>query len=266
MFARSLGRKTLAIAAAWAFGLAAGWAQQLPIPQLKSVFPCGAQKGTTALVEIAGGNLEEPTKLYFNHPGITAVFKPDPKRPTPAKFEVTVAPDVPVGDYDVRSISKYGISNPRCFSVGDIAEMQESEPNDSREKANRVSMNTVVNGRISPAEDVDWFVFSAKKGQRVLIECRAWRVDSRLDGTMTLYDAQGKQLVASQDENIRDQKRDPFIDFDVPADGDYYLRFTDRRHWNHREIRWLAVGHSRHGLAGRVRAELLPQGLWSFHA
>jgi len=44
---------------------------------------------------------------------------------------------------------------------------------------------------------------------------------------MTLFDAQGKQLVASQDENIRDQKRDPFIDFDVPADGDYYVRFTD---------------------------------------
>ncbi len=78
-----------------------------------------------------------------------------------------------------------------------------------------------------PAEDIDWYVFPAKDGQRVLIECRAWRIDSRLDGTMTLYNSAGKELATSQDENIRDQKRDPFIDFDVPADGDYYLRFTD---------------------------------------
>ncbi len=229
-------------------------AQQLPIPQLKSVFPCGGRQGTSGEVEIGGGNLEGTTKLYFSNPGITAtpigipvaapiiaaatvpVDGAGPKSPNPppapaptgtAKFKVTVAPGVPVGDYDVRSIGKFGISNPRTFSVSDTAEINETEPNDAREKANRVPMNCVINGRVNPAEDIDWFVFNAKKGQRVIIECRAWRIDSRLDGTLTLYNGEGKELIASQDENIRDQKRDPFIDFDVPADGDYFLRFTD---------------------------------------
>jgi hypothetical protein len=201
-------------------------AQQLPIPQLKNVFPCGARQGTSVEVEVGGTNLDETKKLYFSHPGITAELISDPAKP-PARFKVSVAPEVPVGDYDIRAIGKLGISNPRAFAVGDMPEVNETEPNDTRDKANRVPLNCVINGRVNPVEDIDWFVFPAKKGQRVIIECRAWRLDSRLDGMMTLFDAKGKELVTSQDENIRDQKRDPFIDFDVPQDGDYYLKFSD---------------------------------------
>ncbi|MEA3207653.1 MAG: hypothetical protein QOE70_710, partial [Chthoniobacter sp.] len=201
-------------------------AQQLPIPILKNVFPCGAGQGTSVEVEIGGANLDGTTKLYFSHPGLTAELISDPAKP-PARFKVSAAADVPVGGYDVRSIGKLGISNPRTFSVSDYAEVNETEPNDAREKAQRVPLDSVINGRVNPSEDIDWFVFPAAKGQRVIIECQAWRIDSRLDGTLTLYNSEGKELATSQDENIRDQKRDPLIDFEVPADGDYYLRFTD---------------------------------------
>jgi len=34
------------------------WAQQLPIPQLKSVFPCGIQQGKSVEVELSGQNLD----------------------------------------------------------------------------------------------------------------------------------------------------------------------------------------------------------------
>ena len=199
---------------------------QLPVPQLKWVFPLGAKQGTAAEVEVGGNNLDDTAKLYFSHAGITAQLLTDGKDKKP-RFKISVAPTVPVGDYDVRAIGKFGISNPRVFVVSDYAEALEREPNNVLTNATPVALNTTVNGRISPSEDVDWFVFPAKKGQRVLIECRAWRVDSRLDGFLWLYDATGKQLVASQDEDIRDQKRDPFIDFDVPADGDYFVKLTD---------------------------------------
>ncbi|MBI3874919.1 MAG: PPC domain-containing protein [Verrucomicrobia bacterium] len=199
---------------------------QLPVPRLQSIFPLGAKQGSTVEVEIAGGNLEETRKLYFSHAGITAELVPGEKS-KPPRFKVSVAASVPVGEYDARVIGKHGISNPRTFVVSDFAEAVETEPNNQRAEANRVALNTTINGRISPAEDVDWFVFAAKKGQRVLIECKAWRLDSRLDGFMWLYDAAGKQLAASQDEDIRNEKRDPFIDFDVPADGDYFVKLTD---------------------------------------
>lgn len=209
-----------------ALTVAATHAQELPVPQLKSIFPPGARRGTTVEVELGGAALEGTSKLYFSDPGITAELISDPAK-LPARFKVTVAPGVPIGDHDVRSIGLNGISNPRCFSIGGVEELNEKEPNNDREKATRVPLNSVVNGRVDPVEDVDWYVFPAKAGQRVLIECRATRIDSRLDGTLTLYTAAGKELATSQDENIRDQKRDPFVDFDVPEDGDYFVRFTD---------------------------------------
>ncbi len=203
-----------------------GQAQQLPIPQLKNVFPCGTRQGTSVEVEIGGANLDETRKLYFTHPGITAEMVSDPAKP-PARFKVNVAGNVPVGDYDIRSIGKLGISNPRVFSVSDLEEVSENEPNNLRTAANKVPFQCVINGRVNPTEDIDWYVFPAKKGQRVIIECRAWRIDSRLDGAMTLSSSDGKELATSQDENVRDQKRDPMIDFDVPEDGDYFLKFSD---------------------------------------
>ena len=49
---------------------------------------------------------------------------PAPKKkggtPSPNKFKVTVAADVPPGNYDVRAVGKDGVSNPRTFVVGDL--------------------------------------------------------------------------------------------------------------------------------------------------
>lgn len=112
-------------------------AQQLPIPQLKSAFPSGARQGATVEVEISGGNLDGTSKLYFSNPGITATPIVDPKIKE-IRFKITVAKDMPVGDYDVRSVGRFVISNPRTFSVSDYSETNETEPNDSRDKANRV--------------------------------------------------------------------------------------------------------------------------------
>lgn len=198
-------------------------------PQLYSVFPPGGKQGTTVEVEFFGLHLEEPSGLFFSHPKITAELLPvdEKDKNRPRRFKVTIPPDVPVGDYDVRLICKLGISNVRTFCVSDFAEGLEQEPNDSRAQATRVNLNSTVNGCIRKGEDLDWFVFAAKAGQRILIECRAWRIDSTLDGVMWLYDSAGKELAMSQDEELRDEKRDPFIDFDVPADGDYAVKLTD---------------------------------------
>ena len=211
---------------------------QLPVPHLHGVFPCGIKQGTSVNIEYVGDNLDVPKSMYFSHKGITSEFIPEVKavpaakdkpevKAVPAKFKINAAADVPAGDYDVRFVGKLGISNPRTFSVSDMAEFTETEPNNDRKTANRVELNTTINGRVNASEDVDWFVFNAKQGQRVVVECQAWRIDSKMDGVMWLYNSDGKQMAASQDEDFSSEKRDPMFDFDVPADGDYYVKITD---------------------------------------
>src|SRR5262249_7612139 len=154
----------------------------LPQPRLESVNPLGARVGTAVELSLAGADLDEADALIFSHPGIKAeVIKPeppkvDPKDPKkepppppkgplpPNKFKVTVAPDVPAGFYDVRAVNKYGVSNPRVFTVGDLAESLEKEPNNDVEQAQRLELNSTVNGSIAAPTDVDYYVFAAKKG------------------------------------------------------------------------------------------------------
>ncbi len=215
----------------------------LPNPRLSVVTPGGGKVGTSVEVVCTGLDIEQPKELVFSHPGIKAVFeappepaKPDPKNKKPmpppkrrrgpmgtpgvARFKVTIAPDVPVGLYDVRLVNAWGISNPRAFAVGDLAEVTEKEPNNDVEQAQRVEINTTVNGTISAGTDVDFYAFAAKKGQRVVVSCLALSLDSRLDPDLELFDPAGKLIAA----NRQYQGSDSVLDATIPEDGDYVVR------------------------------------------
>jgi len=203
---------------------------ELPATQLGSVFPAGANPGATVEVEIGGSNLDGADRLVFSHAGIKAEQKmrepnqfEEGPQPVPRTFAVTVAGNVPPGRYDVRAVGKYGMSNPRVFTVGRLAERIEEEPNNGRDEAAEVELPAVLNGRADSAADVDFYSFAAKKGQRILAACQAWRIDSRMDAVLTVYDATGRELAAGRNTH----RRDPLVDFTAPADGVYYLRIAD---------------------------------------
>lgn len=202
---------------------------QLPQISLHAVSPAGGQQGTTFDFNVAGAaNDENAHQLIFSHAGITAkskmqaagVYK-DP-RPVPGKFEVTIGKDVPTGVYEVRLAGLFGISNARAFVVGDLPELTDKGGNSSRDKANEIKINSVVNGVVD-ARTIDYFTFAAKKGQHVLIEALAERIDSRCDVVLTLFDTTGNEL----DRRHNTHGLDAMIDFTAPADGNYIVGVHD---------------------------------------
>jgi hypothetical protein len=201
-----------------AAGLAAGPAgAQIPSPRLNSIFPPGARQGSTVECTVAGGELDGATGLHFSAKGVSAV-------PAGAnKFKVTVAADCPVGRCDVRVITPQGLSNFRTFSISDRNEVVEKEPNNDPAQAVRLTLPAVANGVMNGGTDVDHFVFSAKAGERIILDCRAQRIDSRLDGTLMVFDSAGRELAYAGDVF----GRDPFLDFTAPSDGDYVVRIWD---------------------------------------
>lgn len=203
---------------------------QLPVARLTSIFPAGGRVGEKVDVTIAGSDLEDASRLLFSHPGITA----EPKMRDPGQFEtgpqpvtnqftVTVAANVPPGQYEARAAGKYGLSNPRRFAVGMLTETLEKEPNNTPDAAQEIPLDGIVNGRSDRASDLDYYRFTAKEGQRVLIECRARPLDSRLDGALAVFDAGGRELAHMYDGSLND----PLLDFTAPADGDYTLKVHD---------------------------------------
>ncbi len=188
----------------------------LPHPILLNVFPGGLKAGNSVEITLKGTDLEGVTSLWFDHPGLKATHVKG------LTFKVSADPGTPIGHHDLRASGTYGISNPRAFGVGDRSEANEVEPNNSVEKATPISINSVVNGVVGPT-DVDWFAFDGKKGQRLFCDVEAERIDSRLDATIRLYDAAGRELDESRDVF----GADPFLDTTLPADGRYLLKLHD---------------------------------------
>jgi hypothetical protein len=207
----------------------------LPNPRLYTVMPPGGRTGTTVEVSFTGTDLEEPQGLLFSNPAIKAgAFfpppppPPDPKKPATAptppspitKFMVTIPAGTPAGSYDVRLVNKWGVSNARAFEVGDLEEVLEKEPNNEIELAQRVRLNATVSGAITSPTDVDFYVFSGKKGERVVVSCLASSIDSRLIAGIEMYDRAGRLLAA----NHHYRGTDALADCTLPEDGDYFVR------------------------------------------
>lgn len=219
---------------AWAVlavcGLVSPAGAQLPVTQVTAIFPPGGKAGTTIDVKIlAGSDLDGVDRLVFSHAGITARQQTAPsplfddrRVRVDNTFEVTIAPEVPPGYYDVRAVGLYGASNPRAFIVGAAAEAVETPGNNVAEKACPLAVPSVMNATATAAAD-DWFQFEAREGQRIVLDLWAERIDSRLDGVMALYDGEGRELARSRGRH----RRDPLIDFVAPADGRYLLQVFD---------------------------------------
>jgi hypothetical protein len=188
------------------------WAQ-LPAARISHLFPPGGRAGTSFEVTVNGSHLDEPSRIHFSHADLSAVPKSEGN-----KFTVTIASNVPPGVYEARFVGRFGLSNPRAFVVGLLAEAIAPTTNTSEASATELKPETTMNGRAS-ANGVAWFRVVAKKGQRQFIECLAESLDSRMDAMLVLADATGRELERARTSGL--------IDFTAPADGSYLLQVSD---------------------------------------
>ena len=194
-------------------------AQQLPKARMNSVYPGGGQQGTSVDVTITGGDLDDSNVLYFSHEGITAAPKKDDKGNVVAnQYTVTIAKSVPVGIYDVQvGGGQFGLSNVRAFAVGDLPEAK-STAGASLDKAMEIKIGTTINGQAA-SRNYSYFKVSLKKGQRILVECQAADLDSKMAPVLVL-----------KGDNELELERNRFgkpLDFTAPADGNYYPAVHD---------------------------------------
>lgn len=206
-------------------------AQNFMRPRLDALNPPGVKAGTSVEVVLTGADLDEVKELFVSDGRIKAEFvpppPPDPKAkpkpntpPPPPKFKITVPAEVSLGLYDIRAIGKWGISNPRALTVGDLNEVQEKEANNDVPEAQKVELNSTINGVISAPTDVDYYVFTAKKGQKVVVRCAASNIDSKMNPLLEVYTKGGREL--GNNRNYFD--RNANVRFTAPADDEYYVR------------------------------------------
>ncbi len=131
---------------------------QFPQARLSSLSRPGVRAGETCEVILRGSDLEGASALWFDHGGLSAVHMKD------LTFRISAGPDVPLGHHDVRATGTYGVSNPRTIVVGVRPESIEVEPNNAPEKAGAIVVNSVMNGEINGAADIDCFCARGAEG------------------------------------------------------------------------------------------------------
>jgi hypothetical protein len=189
----------------------------LPMARLNAISPTGAQRGNAVEVTLDGADLEGASQLYFSRGALTAELL------APNKFRITVPQETALGPIDLRVVGTFGISNPRTFTVGGLQEALEVEPNNLAEQSQTLAVDSVINGTIGARADVDYFTVALQAGQTVVIECIGERIDSQLDGVLTLFSPDGQAIDLSNGY----QQKDPRIDFTAQAAGNYRIRLHD---------------------------------------
>jgi len=176
----------------------------------------GGQVGTEVEVAITGETLEEIESLLFSDPRITAKPKLAANgQPEPNQFVVSIAADCPPGIHEARVMSRLGISSSRIFTVGTLPEVQQAQPSTTVETAMPLQVNSICNATL-PVRAVNHYSFSAKKGQRIVVDCAAKGIDSKMNPVLIVADAEGRDLIV--------ERRGGALDFTAPDDGTYVVK------------------------------------------
>lgn len=187
----------------------------LPAPRLLTTSPMGGQVGTEVEVTISGEHLDDPGEMLFSDPHLSAVKKLDGAgNPEPNKYVVAIAADTPPGLYEARVLTRLGLSSSRIFSVGTLPEVMQ-KPNTSLSTAMELQVNSICNAATT-ARSIDHYAFTAKQGARIIVDCAARGIDSKLEAVLVIADANGRDLLV--------ERRGGLLDFDVPVDGRYTIK------------------------------------------
>ena len=210
---------TIAVVA-WSWAVAAhGQSVCLPQPRLLTLMPMGATAGGQVEVAVTGERIEDAAALVFSHPGLSAAPKTDAEgKPVQGTFVVKVAGDTPPGVYDVAAVTALGVSSPRAFTVGTLPETVRAAANTKVETATPLALGGVCNAATTQ-QAIDHYRLEAHRGQRIVVECAARGIDSRLQPVLAMADAKGRDLVVD--------RRGGVIDFTVPEDAAYVVKVHD---------------------------------------
>lgn len=177
------------------------------IPFITGIFPLGGREGVPTTSAVTGWNL--------------------------AARQVTL--DTQSGGDCIRHITlrqNKWLSNQVPYIVNDLPESLETEPNDTINHAQAISLPQIVNGRIEKPGDIDTFKFTGKAGDELVAEVYARRLQSPLDSLLRLTNEKGRLLEWNDDHEDRElglstHHADSYLRARLPEDGVYYIQISD---------------------------------------
>ncbi len=215
---------------------------QTAYPMLMSVSPVAAQAGTTSQHTFRSRySMADAYQVWVSGEGVVgeavpmekvdAKGKPNNGESLTVKF--TIAPGALPGARDVRVATPRGVSTVGQLVIVNDPIVAEADANDTREKAQEVTVPVTLCGRIEKNEDVDWYRFRVEAGTQLCFQVRCMRLEDRVhdlqthaDPILMIRDANGS-VVAAADNTLAG---DPLIVHRFERAGDYFVELRDVRY------------------------------------
>ncbi len=190
-------------------------------PPSITLFPAGAQRGTTSTITLSGKVEGEGIGMAIDCPGVLLAMLPK------NQVQVTVAPDAPLGLHLVHVFNEAGASDPRWFSIGDLPEIQEKEPNDALNAAMPIDKLPVcINGQLEKRGTADLFSIKLDAGQTLTAIIEGYALGSLVDPILELRD-EHNTIVATEHDG---RNLDPVMSYKAEKAGRYLLQLAGFAH------------------------------------
>jgi hypothetical protein len=216
---------------------------------VEMVTPRGAGRGETVEVLLSGLYLEDAQEIVFHSPGIRCValggleeigeetFAHGGKAQHALRATLAISKDCPLGEHWVRVRTRRFLSEHVSFWVGPFPTIREKETkpgeNDLPLKAEVIPLDSTVNGRILPGEDLDRDCYAVRlnKGQHFTAELESVRLGSRHFGgendcQTRVFGPDGAVIAKCDDTALWLQ--DPFVSFQASAEGVYVVEVSQQ--------------------------------------
>ena len=205
------------------------WARYTPVFHLD---PPGGQRGTVVEVTISGEQLSDFEEILFHEEGGISLVEHEVIEATQVLCHLRIDSDAPLGTHPLRVRTRSGISHLVLFSVGNLEEIFEVEPNEDLHRAQPIEKGTTVNGR-GGFEDLDYYAISLEPGERLSVEIEGMRLGenhwdrafTQFDAELRLYDPTGELVVFEDDTAPLTQ--DPALVYHANQGGTHTLRVSD---------------------------------------
>ncbi len=215
-------------------------------PHVENVFPRVVQTGRATEVEVAGRGLAggATLNLPIEGPALQTVRLPiTPSDETLAlgtyrflehPHDHSVLPTAAtctLNGFQVRPIPN--ALNALTMLVVDTPVTIDQEPNNDREKPQRLELPAVVAGRFDQPRDADWFEIEVKEGGNYGFEVYSERINGRADPYLVIIDEKGNRVTELDDFGHRTNAfdghlRDPSGSVALTANKKYRVLMQDR--------------------------------------
>jgi hypothetical protein len=196
-------------------------------PHIDRITPLGGQAGTIVAVELVGQDLAGFTSARFDTKEIEWL-ETSSQTPERVLGRIRISAEAALGPHRLQCLSKSGLSNGRLFNVTGFPGVNEIEPNDQRNLAQRIPLKPqVVYGYLKGDIDVDHYVLTARAGERWLFDVQSIERGGFLESSLQILDSAGKELTFNEDQD--EYLETPRLSFRFPRDGDYILKVDQYR-------------------------------------